>query len=220
MAYSTSSPGILPPIRRSVRSAAFEGPLSPVLLENTEVGSQLGSALLGKIGADAQGWALYVGSLERFRKELKEVHKLEEEITRVKRDREILVSRLIKSTKSRPTKSDLSAIAASYRTPEQFSSRVSLSSVTSGGSSASKDGKRASKLADAQAELLGCEEHLRELELQIEDERNKVLLHGLEERFKAMEAVGKMWVSQAKKGLADLGGGGGELCFLLELLRS
>ena len=129
---------------------------------------------------------------------------MEEEITRVKRDREILVSRLIKSTKSRPTKSDLSAIASSYR-PSEFSSRASLSSVTSGGSSASKEGKRASKLAEAQAELLGCEEHLRSLELQIEEQRNKVMLHGLEERFKAMDTVGRMWTAQARKGMQDLG---------------
>ena len=216
LAYSTSSPGIQPSIRRSVRHAAFEGPLSPLLLSNAETGSIVGSDIIDGLELDAKGWAAYVGSLERFRKELKVVFKLEEDITRVKRDREILVSRLIKTTKKRPTKSDLSEIAASYRPGTNMSSRASMSSVTSGGSNVSKEGKRATKLADAQAELLGCEEHLASLEVAIERERNKVLLHGLEERFRAMEAVGRMWIVQARKGLGDLGKYSGESSHLFD----
>ncbi len=147
--------------------------------------------------------ATYIQGLDRFRKDLKQIHLLEEEMSRVKRDREILVTRLIKSTKSRPTKSDLAAIATSY-SQSNMSSRASSISVTSAGSSASKEGRRAGKLASAQAELLGCEEHLRSLEVRIEEERNKVMMRGLEERFRAMEAVGRMWVTQAKKGMTDL----------------
>lgn len=152
---------------------------------------------------ETQGWAAYMSSMDAWRKDLKQIHHLEEEMSRVRRDREILVTRLIKTTKSRPTKSDLSAMATSYN-QSNMSSRSSALSVTSDGSAATKEGKRAGKLADAQAELLGCEEHLRALEVKIEKERNKVMLRGLEERFRAMEAVGRMWVSQAKKGLSDL----------------
>lgn len=65
-------------------------------------------------------------------------------------------------------------------------------------------------MADAQAELLGCEEHLRSLELKIEHERNNVMMAGLEDRFRAMEAVGQMWIAQAKKGLGDLERGQGQ----------
>lgn len=171
-------------------------------------GSEVGSAHGGD--QETAGWVAYVGSLDRFRKDLKQIHKLEEELSRVKRDREILVTRLIKTTKSRPTKSEMAAIANTY-TGSNMSSRASSISVTSAGSSASKEGKRASKLADAQAELLGCEEHLRSLEVRIEQERNKVMLRGLEERFRAMEAVGRMWVTQSKKGLDDLEKAHGEL---------
>lgn len=153
---------------------------------------------------ETQGWSAYIASLDAFRKDLKQIHLLEEELSRVKRDREILVTRLIKTTKSRPTKSDLSAIASGYRSETVHSSRVSLSSVGSNVSSASKEGKRAGKLAEAQAELLGCEEHLRGLEVRIEHERNKVMMRGLEDRFRAMEAVGRMWVGQAQRGLEDL----------------
>lgn len=85
-----------------------------------------------------------------------------------------------------------------------MSSRASTISVTSNGSATSKEGKRATKLQEAQAELLGCEEHLRSLEVRIEHERNKVMMRGLDERFRAMEAVGRMWVSQGKRGLSDL----------------
>jgi hypothetical protein len=168
-------------------------------------GSHLGSLNGGD--PDAPGWAAYISSLDQFRKDLKQIHLLEEEMSRVKRDREILVTRLIKTTKSRPTKSDLTALATSYsHKPESsyMSSRASSISVNSTGSAASKEGKRAGKLQEAQAELLGCEEHLRSLEVRVEAERNKVMMRGLEERFRAMEAVGRMWVGQAKRGLDDL----------------
>ena len=85
-----------------------------------------------------------------------------------------------------------------------MSSRASNVSITSNGSSASKEGKRAGKLAEAQAELLGCEEHLRSLEVRIEHERNKVMLRGLEDQFRSMETVAHMWLGQAKRGLNDL----------------
>jgi len=155
---------------------------------------------------DSPGWAAYVSSLDRFRKDLKQIHLLEEEMSRVRRDREILVTRLIKSTKSRPKKADLTAMSAEYghRSPSSMSSRASSISVSSAGSFSTKESKRASKLQEAQAELLGCEEHLRGLEVRIESERNNVMSNGLEERFRAMEAVGRMWVRQAKRGLEDM----------------
>lgn len=202
LAYVTSSPGVIHPIRRSVRHAGYEGPLSASLLDGGDHHENGGNI-------ETQGWSAYVASLDAFRKDLKQIHLLEEEMSRVKRDREILVTRLIKTTKSRPKKSDLSAIAQNYQVG---SSRASLSSMTSNGSSATKTSKREGKLADAQAELLGCEEHLRSLEVRIEQERNQVMMRGLEDRFRAMEAVGRMWVSQAQRGMQDLEKAGGE-CF-------
>ncbi|OCF77600.1 hypothetical protein I204_01592 [Kwoniella mangroviensis CBS 8886] len=203
LAYVTSSPGVIVPIRRGVRHAAFEGPLSSELMNDPHSHSFDQDADHGQ-----GGWATYISSLDQFRKDLKQIHLLEEELSRVKRDREILVTRLIKSTKSRPTKSDLSALATSYAShngPAQ-SSRISVLSMSSNGSTTAtnKESKRAGKLADAQAELLGCEEHLRGLEVRIENERNKVMMRGLEERFRAMDVVGRMWVQQSKKGLRDL----------------
>ena len=199
LAYTTSSPGVLLPVRKAVRHAGFEGPLSGALLEAH--GSQVGS--VNGHGQEDAGWHAYITCLDHFRADLKHIHQLEEEVARVKRDREILVSRLIKTTKSRPSKNDLSAIAKEY-SQTSMSGRESSLSMTSNGSHASKESKRAGKLADAQAELLGCEEHLRSLELKIEHERNNVMLNGLEDRFRAMEAVGQMWIAQAKKGLGDL----------------
>lgn len=123
-------------------------------------------------------WHEYIASLEHFRKELKDVHILEEELSQVKKDREILVSRLIKATKSRPTKADIAAAAKAGS--ENGRSRPSNSSVLSFGSDHSNTtagggkSKRAEKLAEAQAEVLGCEEHLRGLEVRLEQERNKV----------------------------------------------
>ncbi|WVO18516.1 hypothetical protein L204_106235 [Cryptococcus depauperatus] len=192
LAYVTSSPGVLISVRRSVRHAAFEGPLTPSMTDGGDVRESEG------------GWALYISSLDQFRRDLKEIHKLEEEISRVKRDREILVSRLIKATKGRPTKSDLSALANSYAAHPDILQSSAASVLSDNSSVTSKEGKRASKLAGAQAELLGCEEHLRGLEARIENERNKVMARGLEDRFRAMEVVGRMWIQQARKGLEDL----------------
>ena len=197
-------------MRKAVRHAGFEGPLSGALLEAH--GSQAGGGGsvngMGGHGSEDAGWHAYITCLDNFRQDLKHIHQLEEEVSRVKRDREILVSRLIKSTKSRPSKNDISAIAKEY-SQASMSGRESSLSMTSNGSHASKESKRAGKLADAQAELLGCEEHLRSLELKIEHERNSVMMAGLEDRFRAMEAVGQMWIAQAKKGLSDLERGHG-----------
>jgi hypothetical protein len=148
-----------------------------------------------------------VSSLEDFRRDLKQIHLLEEEMSRVKRDREILVTRLIKTTKTRPTKSDIKAMADTLAPRDGgsvLSSDMSIYSHNSDVSVNNREAKRASKLAEAQAELLGCEEHLRSLEVRVENERNKVMYRGLEERFRAMEAVGQMWMNQARRGLSDL----------------
>jgi hypothetical protein len=129
-------------------------------------------------GATEANWHEYIGSLEHFRKELKEVHGLEEELSQVKKDREILVSRLIKATKARPTKADIAAAARSQsesgRTRHSNSSVLSFGSDHSGTTAGGGKSKRAEKLAEAQAEVLGCEEHLRNLEVRLEEERNKV----------------------------------------------
>ena len=162
LAYVTSSPGVLFPVRRAVQYAAFEGPSDP----------EADSGSSGK-------WNEYIQSLENFRKDLKDVHTLEEELSQVKRDREILVSRLIKATKSKPSKKDIlrgtasrnggSLAGGSDAGGSVLSFRSDDSERTSGGTS-----KRQAKLAEAQAEVLGCEEHLRGLEVRLEQERSKV----------------------------------------------
>lgn len=209
LAYVTSSPGVLLSVRRAVRHSAFEGPLSPSMLENPEA---------HMLGAEHEpptpGWAGYIRSLDDFRKDLKQIHLLEEEMTRVKRDKAILVGRLIRQTKTRPTKSDLKEMAKhlnaeqmrEYETMSSRASSISLASDMSGvtAGAGGKESRRATKLKEAQAELLGCEEHLRALEVKIEDERNNVMYRGLEERFRAMEIVSQMWLGQARQGLEDL----------------
>ena len=170
LAYVTSSSGVAYPVRRSVQHAAFEGPI------NQDSGEDYDSI---NGGATEAKWHEYIASLEHFRKELKEVHGLEEELSQVKKDREILVSRLIKATKSRPTKADIAAAAKashseSGRTRHSNSSVLSFGSDHSGTTAGGGKSKRAEKLAEAQAEVLGCEEHLRGLEVRLEQERNKV----------------------------------------------
>ncbi len=109
------------------------------------------------------------------------MHTLEEELSQVKRDREILIGRLIKATKSRPSRADLAAMAnggGGHHSHSRFGSSASTVSLDSDTSNTTAGGtkrsKRAAKLAEAQAEVLGCEEHLRGLEVQLEVERTKV----------------------------------------------
>jgi hypothetical protein len=175
LAYVTSSPGIPYTVRRSVQHAAFEGPIDISNLHPYEEEDISGGS----------SWNNYLASLETFRRDLKDVHLLEEELSQVKRDREILITRLIKATKSRPSSKDIAALASASvsspptsRTGGGFSSSSSTMSFESEGSGTTAGGgkrsKRANKLAEAQAEVLGCEEHLRGLEVQLEGERTKV----------------------------------------------
>ncbi|KAJ9120702.1 hypothetical protein QFC22_002633 [Naganishia vaughanmartiniae] len=200
LAYVTSSPGVLFPVRRAVQYAAFEGP-------GSANGGYPDTSSAGD--GDSGKWNEYIQSLEQFRKDLKQVHSLEEELSQVKRDREILVSRLIKATRSKPSKKDILRGTTKSHSGAGSDNGMSNGSVlsfrsdeserTSGGTS-----KRQSKLADAQAEVLGCEEHLRSLEVRLEEERSRVMKHGLMDRFKAMEDVGRMWQRQARLGIAEL----------------
>ncbi|KAJ9105456.1 hypothetical protein QFC21_001827 [Naganishia friedmannii] len=200
LAYVTSSPGVLFPVRRAVQYAAFEGP-------GSANGGYPDTSSAGE--ANSGKWNEYIQSLEQFRKDLKQVHSLEEELSQVKRDREILVSRLIKATRSKPSKKDILRGTAKSHSGAGSDNGMSNGSVlsfrsdesekTSGGTS-----KRQTKLADAQAEVLGCEEHLRSLEVRLEEERSRVMKHGLMDRFKAMEDVGRMWQRQARLGIAEL----------------
>lgn len=170
LAYVTSSAGVAFPVRRAVQHAAFDGPITQQSLDDFDGAGP---------GGDAK-WHEYITSLETFRKDLKEVHTLEEELSQVKKDREILISRLIKATKARPTKADIAAAAKasaseSGRNKNSGASVLSFGSETSGTTAGGTGrGKRAEKLAEAQAEVLGCEEHLRGLEARLEEERNKV----------------------------------------------
>lgn len=178
LAYVTSSSGVSYPVRRSVQNAAFEGPINSDQLYSGGDDVRSLNSNGGGNGPEAK-WHVYISSLEKFRKELKEVHQLEEELSQVKRDREILVSRLIKATKSRPTKADIAAAASdSGSRRNRDSHNGSVLSFGSDGSGTTAGGagrsKRAEKLAEAQAEVLGCEEHLRSLEVRLEEERNKV----------------------------------------------
>lgn len=204
LAYVTSSSGVIYPVRKAVQNAGFEGPISTSSSSSFDGGSD------DFTFTDEGGkWNHYIQSLENFRKELKEVHSLEEELSQVKRDREILVSRLIKATKSRPTKAELSSgsLSASGGLTRSNSSVLSFGSDgsgTTGGGGGAGRSKRANKLAEAQAEVLGCEDHLRNLEVRLEEERSKVIKHGLLERFHAMEDVARMWQRQARLGIAEL----------------
>ncbi|KAJ3522692.1 hypothetical protein NMY22_g11779 [Coprinellus aureogranulatus] len=123
--------------------------------------------------------ARYAAAVEEWRDMLRGLHALEEEVGSVIRDREILVTRLIKASKSSkpssshprtPSSSSLN-LAGSYRT---------LAPTTT-------------KLAAAQSELQACETHLAAKERELEVRRIQVIRDGLTLRARAMAETGRAW---------------------------
>ncbi|KII84868.1 hypothetical protein PLICRDRAFT_701595 [Plicaturopsis crispa FD-325 SS-3] len=115
---------------------------------------------------------LWAASGEAWEDILKELKNKEEEVGNVLRDREILVTRLIKASKSKPSR--MAGLPSS-------SSTTSLPAATSN-----------IKLSAAQAELQACEAHLALLQRQLEEMRVQALGTGLRERCRALVACSEV----------------------------
>ncbi|KIO32347.1 hypothetical protein M407DRAFT_4539 [Tulasnella calospora MUT 4182] len=118
----------------------------------------------------------YADSIDDWREKLGEIRKLDAEIEVASRDREILITRLIKVSKQKP-KGSSNAVATS-------------SSGT--------------KLAIAQSELQACEAHLATKQQELEELIRSALLDGLEKRCKAMTECGTIWSQKGREGLVAL----------------
>ncbi|KAG8994780.1 hypothetical protein FRB90_000346, partial [Tulasnella sp. 427] len=118
----------------------------------------------------------YSDSIDDWREKLGEIRKLDAEIEVAARDREILITRLIKVSKQKPKASSNAASTSSSGT----------------------------KLAIAQSELQACEAHLATKQQELEELIRSALLDGLEKRCKAMAGCGAIWSQKGREGLVAL----------------
>ncbi|KAG2144360.1 uncharacterized protein EDB93DRAFT_1289320 [Suillus bovinus] len=146
-------------------------------------------------GAD-DALQLYNKAVENWRDQLAHLIKLEEDIAAILRDREILVTRLIKVSKSSKTTRDprLSLILPSGST--SFTSLPSTNSTLHGSSN--------TKVLQTQEELRACEAHLATKELELEALRVSIAREGLGARCRALVDCGWVWGEMGKEGLRAL----------------
>lgn len=146
-------------------------------------------------GAD-DALQLYNQAVENWRDQLGQLIKLEEDIAAILRDREILVTRLIKVSKSSKTTRDP---RSSMILPSGSTSFTSLPSTNS-----TLHGSSNTKLLQAQEELRACEAHLATKELELEALRVSIAREGLGARCQALVDCGWTWGEMGKEGLRAL----------------
>ncbi|KAJ7609657.1 hypothetical protein FB45DRAFT_982388 [Roridomyces roridus] len=123
----------------------------------------------------------YAAAVDRWRDYLKGLKALEDEVGNIMRDREILVTRLIKASK--PT---------SHSSSSPTQSQTSLASTSN------------SKLAAAQTELQACEAHLATKELELRVHRSALVSEGLAQRCHALAECGQRWSEAGRRAVLAL----------------
>ncbi|OBZ73311.1 hypothetical protein A0H81_06762 [Grifola frondosa] len=152
--------------------------------------SQVIVAVAGTLAGADEALRKYAVSVDRWQEQLKTLKDLEDDVGNVMRDREILVTRLIKASKSQKPSRDSflgggspSGSLMSFPKPE----------VQVG-----------SKLTTAQAELQACEAHLANKERELDALRSGAIKSGLQTRCKALVECGWAWGEMGKEGLRAL----------------
>ncbi|KAG6812587.1 hypothetical protein H0H92_002056 [Tricholoma furcatifolium] len=201
--YAKSVLGLVSPSNAlGAYAAASAPPVSDVLLR---VSTALASA--------DEALKRYADRVEAYREQLKMIKQLEEDVATVVRDREILVTRLIKASKAsknhKSTPSQRESMLLSHGiTPSNHSPAASTVSLSSAFSSPSALGVAApapgSKLSNAQAELQACEATLAARERELYTGRTELLREGLGARCHAMVECGWLWGEVGKKALKAL----------------
>ncbi|VDB98121.1 unnamed protein product [Peniophora sp. CBMAI 1063] len=149
-------------------------------------------------GAD-EALRRYAGAVDEWRMKLEEIREAEEDVGRVVRDRDILVTRLIKISKSqKPTRDSFIATISPAFPQEPSASSSSLGSHSPSLISAN------TKLSAAQAELQACETTLASKEAALDRLRVSAVREGLQRRCKAMVECGWVWGEMGKEGLRAL----------------
>ncbi|KAG5643468.1 hypothetical protein DXG03_000900 [Asterophora parasitica] len=184
-------------------------------------------------GAD-EALARYAGAVDECMERLKYIKILEDEVANIVRDREILVNRLIKASKSNKPKFSQGNNRDSLHLLQQHpqlqshgsSSSLSLSSVSvfsgspSFSHSLSPGLPTSAKLSAAQAELQACEAHLATKERELAVGRTNALREGLSLRCRALVECGWVWGEMGKEALRVLDGLAGNDFLSFEWFRA
>ncbi|KAK0468569.1 hypothetical protein IW261DRAFT_1518243 [Armillaria novae-zelandiae] len=165
--------------------------------------SQVILSVAGSLAGAAEAFRAYALSIEQWRDYLTGLKDLEDEVAHVMRDREILVTRLIKASKS-VTKSSSNRESLLLSPNTKSSSTLSLKSDESPSMSYTSSPTFLSlgankKLQNAQAELQACEAHLAMKEKELDVKRFGAVRDGLAVRSKALTDCGWRWVEIGKQ---------------------
>ncbi|TCD63788.1 hypothetical protein EIP91_004939 [Steccherinum ochraceum] len=141
-------------------------------------------------GAD-EALRKYASAVDQWQLQLKALKEMEDGLGTIIRDREILVTRLIKASKnSKPPSRD--------PTVNSSSSNLSYNGLKH------PEVQVGTKLSAAQTELQACEAHLANKEKELEAFRTATIRSGLQARCHALSECGWNWSEMGKEGLRAL----------------
>ncbi|KAF9236133.1 hypothetical protein BU15DRAFT_25337, partial [Melanogaster broomeanus] len=160
--------------------------------------AQAVAAIVDVLAAADDALQKYNQAVEAWREQLVSLKELEDDVNAVLRDREILITRLLKASKSSKSSRDArsSLLMNSGPGSASFSSLPSTNSTAAGSTN--------SKLGQAQAELQACEAHLSAKEQELEARRITVARDGLGARCRALIDCGWVWGEMGKEGVRTL----------------
>ncbi|RPD53942.1 hypothetical protein L226DRAFT_538821 [Lentinus tigrinus ALCF2SS1-7] len=151
--------------------------------------SQVIIAVAGALSGADDALRNYAAAVERWQEQLRALKAMEDDVGNIMRDREILVTRLIKASK------------------QQKPTRDSMLNGSPSGSSlsiAKPEVQVGQKMSAAQAELQACEAHLATKEQELNAFRTNTIRSGLHARCKAMVECGWAWGEMGKEGIRAL----------------
>ncbi|KAI0354480.1 hypothetical protein OH77DRAFT_1521747 [Trametes cingulata] len=151
--------------------------------------SQVIIAVAGALAGADDALRNYAAAVERWQEQLKALKDMEDDVGNIMRDREILVTRLIKASKQQKPARD-SVLGGS---PSGSSLSITKPEVHVG-----------QKLSAAQAELQACEAHLAAKEQELNAFRTHTIKSGLQARCQAMAECGWAWSEMGKEGIRAL----------------
>ncbi|THH27585.1 hypothetical protein EUX98_g6606 [Antrodiella citrinella] len=141
-------------------------------------------------GAD-EAFRKYAAAVDQWQLQLKALKEMEDGLANIIRDREILVTRLIKASKNSkpPTRDNI---------PSSSSSTLSYNGLKH------PEVQVGTKLSAAQTELQACEAHLANKERELDAFRTATIRSGLQARCRALVECGWAWGEMGKEGIRSL----------------
>ncbi|KAF8907068.1 hypothetical protein CPB84DRAFT_1878705 [Gymnopilus junonius] len=183
----------------SAYAAASPPPTSTVIMN-----------VVGSLAAADEALRRYTRGVEEWREMMKQLKEAEDEVGNIMRDREILVNRLIKASrserKSTSTGNFRDSLLLGHKSVPSSSSSLSLSvgNQESLHRPLSASFSSSSKLAAAQSELQACENHLAAKERELAIKRCLTVRDGLGTRIRALIECGWVWGEVGKQALQAL----------------